>query len=301
MKRQLDAAVANRGRSPRPGLRREASRQVNTSNHYTSQPLTAERVAALDRAKMLAFYKQRFANAADFTFFMVGAFKIDEALPLLARYVGGAAVDRHAPSAFKDVGIRFPDRRSSAHGARRDASRAAQTVISFFADPPLDAVEQEKRRSRRRRCSRPCCATSLREDLGQTYTVSVGLAQSPPQRGGGYIGVNFGAAPENIGAMTDRVLQEVQRLQAEGPSADLVAKAREGARRDYETALKQNAYWMRRLQTMHLLGRDPGDIITRSQRIDGVTPAVLQEVFKKYFPLDRYTVVTLVPEPSTQQ
>ena len=53
--------------------------------------------------------------------------------------------------------------------------------------------------------------TALREDLGQTYTVSVGLAQSPPERGNGYIGVQFGAAPENIGTMTDRVLKEVQK------------------------------------------------------------------------------------------
>jgi zinc protease len=139
---------------------------------------------------------------------------------------------------------------------------------------------------------------SLREDLGQTYTVSVGLDQSPPQRGDGYVAVNFGAAPENIEAMTERVLQAVKKLQAEGPSADLVSKAKEGAKRDYETALKQNAYWMRRLQTIHLLGGSPTDIITRAQRIEAVTPAAVQDVFKKYFPLDRYTVVTLVPEKS---
>jgi hypothetical protein len=27
-----------------------------------------------------------------------------------------------------------------------------------------------------------------------------------------------------------------------------------------------------------------------------VTPAILQDTFKKYFPMNRYTVVTLVPE-----
>ena len=53
---------------------------------------------------------------------------------------------------------------------------------------------------------------------------------------------------------------------------------------------------MRRLQTVHLLGRNPSDIITRTARIDAVTPAAVQDVFKKYFPMDRYTVVTLVPE-----
>src|SRR5262245_48765510 len=137
---------------------------------------------------------------------------------------------------------------------------------------------------------------SLREDLGQTYTVSVGLDQSPPQRGYGSVGVSFGAAPENIEAMADRVLAEVRKLQSEGPSADLLAKAKEGARRDYETALQQNAYWMRRLQTIHMLGGNPSDIPTRARRIDALTPAAVQEAFKKYFPMDRYTIVTLMPE-----
>ena len=49
-----------------------------------------------------------------------------------------------------------------------------------------------------------------------------------------------------------------------------------------------------------MLGRDPGDILTRNKRIDAVTPQVLQEVFKKYFPADRSTVVTLVPAPTQQ-
>ena len=80
------------------------------------------------------------------------------------------------------------------------------------------------------------------------------------------------------------------------PSADLVAKAKEGARRDYETLLKQNSYWMGRLQRIHLIGGNPSDVITRNQRIDSLTPAVIQDSFKKYFPMDRYTVVTLIPE-----
>jgi len=268
--------------------------EINTSGHCMSKPMTTDQVAQLDRAKMEAFYKSRFANAADFTFFMVGAVKIDQALPLLQKYVGSLPSTGSKTSQFKDVGARFP---TGVQKARVEKGREprSQTAISFAADPSFDPMEQE----------RVIAATavletvlrdSLREDLGQTYTVSVGLDQSPPQRGDGYIGVNFGAAPENIDAMTDRVLQEVKKLQTDGPSADLVSKAKEGAKRDYETALKQNAYWMRRLQSVHLLGGNPSDIITRTARIDAVTPAAVQDVFKKYFPMDRYTVVTLMPE-----
>jgi zinc protease len=136
----------------------------------------------------------------------------------------------------------------------------------------------------------------LREDLSQTYTVSVGLEQRLPQRGFGNVEVSFAAAPENIQGMTDRVFAAVKKLQQEGPSADLTARAKETARRGYEESLKQNAYWMGRLQTIHMLGRDPSEVLTRPARIDALTPQVLQEAFKKYFPLDRYTVVTLVPE-----
>jgi zinc protease len=136
----------------------------------------------------------------------------------------------------------------------------------------------------------------LREDLGQTYSVSVGLSQSLPQRGYGYVQVSFGAAPENVEAMSQRVLAEVRRLQEEGPSGDLTARAKESARREYETALKQNGYWLRRLQTIHLLGRDPREILTRVERIDSLTPALVRETLRSFFPVDRHTIVTLVPE-----
>jgi predicted Zn-dependent peptidase len=49
-----------------------------------------------------------------------------------------------------------------------------------------------------------------------------------------------------------------------------------------------------------MLGRDPAEILTRTQRIDAITPQVLKDVFNKYFPADRSTVVTLVPS-ATQQ
>src|SRR4030095_4562792 len=87
MKRQLEASVANRGRSPGQVFAEKLS-EINLSNHYTSQHRTADRIATIDKQKMLSFYRQRFSNAADFQFFMVGAFTVDSVLPLLARYVG---------------------------------------------------------------------------------------------------------------------------------------------------------------------------------------------------------------------
>ena len=135
----------------------------------------------------------------------------------------------------------------------------------------------------------------LREELGQTYTVSAGLSQSLPQRGGGYVQINFGASPENIDKMTARVLQEVERMQKEGPSEDLVNRAKETAKRNYETQLRTNGYWLGRFQAVTMWKQDPLIIGRRVERINALTPALVQDAFKKYFPAERKTIVTLMP------
>jgi zinc protease len=295
MKRQLEAAVANRGQAPGQvyGERLDA---INTSNHYTSQPLTAEVVASLDAAKMLAFYKARFGNAADFTMFMVGAFQVDQALPLLARYVGSLPSTGAKTAQFKDLGIKFPGQ-IVRETVRKGREPVARTVMSFFADLPPDALEQEKAQAATF-VFETTLREVLREDLGQTYTVSVGLAQSYPQRGAGHVQVSFNADPANIDGMVDRVIDEMKKLQERGPAAPLVDKAKESARRAYEESLKENGYWLGRMQRVHMIGADPKEIITRDDRIKWITPEAVQDELKKLFPMNRYTVVTLKPETS---
>jgi zinc protease len=95
--------------------------------------------------------------------------------------------------------------------------------------------------------------------------------------------------------MIARVLEELEQLRQNGPTLDLTTRAKEAARRAHETAMRQNGYWTRNLQAAHFLGYDPGELLERSKRIAAVTPAALDDAFGRYFPFDRYTVVTLVP------
>jgi len=293
IKRQLQAAVVNRSSSPAAVFNDKVA-EVNTMKHYTSQPLTVERIASLDRAAMVSFYKARFANAADFTFFMVGTFKTDEVLPLLTRYIASLPSTGKAISRYKDLGVTFPSANERVK-VEKGREPKSDTVISFFADPPLEENEQTRVEAATE-VLEIALRDILREELGETYGVSVALAQQLPQRGAGHIEIRFSGAPDNAEKMTARVLTEVARLQKEGPSEDLTTRAKETARRAHETALRQNNYWLGRLQSAKLLGRDPMLILSRLQRIDAVTPAVVQETFRKYFPAERTTILTLMPE-----
>jgi zinc protease len=292
MKRRLETAVSNRGQAPLQVFT-ERLAEINMSNHYTAVPPTPERINALDREKIVGFFKQRFTNAADFAFVMVGAFKVDEATQLLAQYVGSLPSTGARTSQFKDVSIHFPtaEQRVVVEKGQEPTSR---TVISFFADPPPDSVEQENV-NLATVVVEGALREILRESLGQTYSVSVKLSQLLPQRGAGHISVSFAAAPENLDGMTERVLQEIKRLQREGPSADSVERAKQVARRADETSLKQNAHWMSQLMAARMRGTDPAAILQRPERIERVTAQTVQQAIQRYFPFDRFTQVSLVP------
>ena len=293
LKRRIASALENQAQNP-GFVFNERVDQVNTSNHYTAKSLTAADVQQLDLEAMTRFYRERFSNAADFTYFIVGAFTVDEITPMLERWVATLPSTGKRTSAFRDMGIRFPEKIVSEE-VRKGREPRGQTVISFFADTKLEEYEMHRARS----------AASLlgirlrdilREELGGTYGVSVSYDNSLPQPGYGAMVVQFGSDPANIEKLTGEVVKEVERLKVEGPSAEDVKRVQELERRDLETAMKQNAFWMGSLQTVHMLGWDPASITRRQERIEKLTPGVLHEMFKKYFPADRKTVVTLKPE-----
>jgi zinc protease len=293
LKRRLGGALQNRAEDPRAVFGEKVD-QVNTSNHYSARDLKPEDVATLNLDTMKSFYGARFANAADFTYFFVGAFKEDDITPLLEKWVASLPSTGKKTSAARDMGVRFPSSVVKEE-VKKGKEPASQTVLSFFADPGFDEFEMHRARA----------AASvlnirlreiLREELGGTYGVSVGFTNSPPIKGYGMMQIQFGSSPENQDKLVNAALTEIERLKKEGPSADDVAKVKELERRDLETNARQNSYWLGSMQTVHMYGWDPAGIARRDQRTERLTQENIQQMFQKYFPTDRYTLVTLKPE-----
>jgi zinc protease len=80
MRRQLETTLANQEQNPAFAYS-ERLGAINTSNHYTARNPTLEDVKTLDPEKTMRFYQDRFANAANFTFFFVGAFTEEAITP----------------------------------------------------------------------------------------------------------------------------------------------------------------------------------------------------------------------------
>ena len=96
--------------------------------------------------------------------------------------------------------------------------------------------------------------------------------------------------------MVAATLAEIRKLRETGPSTSDVQKDQEIERRELEVALQQNGTWTGSILSCLQLGIDPRRIAHRRERIDLLTRENLRETFRKYFPLDRRSVVTLLPE-----
>jgi zinc protease len=293
LKRRLGAMLENQAQNPK-AVFAEKVQLVNTSNHYSARMITSKDLTSLHLEPMRRFYRERYGNAADFTYFFVGAFKVEELTPLVAQWIGGLPSTGKKSAAFRDMGVRFPTS-VVRETVTKGKDPASQTVISFFADAGQDEFEMHRLRAAGNVLSIRL-REILREELGGTYGVSVGYESSLPLPGYGAVVVQFGSAPENVEKLQKAVFDEVGRLKANGPTADDVAKVKEMEKRDLETNARQNPYWIGSLQTVHSFGWDPMSILRRPQRADTLTPEMLHAIFKKYFPMDRYTVVTLKPE-----
>lgn len=297
MQRSFHDFLLERGNDPE-SVFGDTVAAVTTGGFYMSRTATPAELNAIRLEDALAFHRRRFANAADFTFFMVGAFQVDSVTPLLERYVASLPSTGRLTSDFVARGPRFP---SGVHRVivRRGTEPKSSTQITFFVNDGLEELDLHRARS---------CASiltehlrqSLREMLGGTYSATASSWYSEPLPGYASMSIQFGCAPDRADSMVAATLAEVRKLRDGGPSDTDLQREQEIQRRALETSLRENGYWLGALETVSRLGWDPRRIARRRERIDLLTATDLKETFRKYFPLDRYTVVTLLPEATTE-
>ncbi|HEY0898427.1 MAG TPA: insulinase family protein, partial [Sphingobacteriaceae bacterium] len=100
---ELKTILAGRPSQP-TAVYQDTVAAVMSSYHKRGMTPTVADLGEINLDRAYAFYKDRFADASDFTFFFVGNFKVDEIKPLLETYLGGLpSINRK--ETYKDLGI----------------------------------------------------------------------------------------------------------------------------------------------------------------------------------------------------
>lgn len=268
---------------------------VNEGGLYLDRVPTVAQVEAVTLDQVLAFHKQRFRNAADFTFALAGNFKVDAIVPLLARYLGSLPSRGKPTSHFARKFPRYPTGNRSVQVRKGLEPKSSTRITYFTTGAPIEELDMHRARA---------CASiltdhlrqTLRELMGGTYSAGASYSNLAPVPGYSTMSVAFGSDPARVDTLVQVALSEVEKLREEGPSAADLQKDQEIERRELDVALQQNGVWTGSILTSLQLGIDPRRIAHRRERIDLLTTENLRDTFRKYFPANRRTVISLLPE-----
>ena len=300
-------SLQNRDASPAVAFN-DAINRIMTQDALRSRPVTVETLDHTDLDASLAFYQDRFADVSDFTFIFVGNIDLPTMRPLVERYLGGLPSTNRVET-WRDLGTR-PPRGVIEETVRKGLEPQSQTRLFFTGSLDYGDRSQRLGITAMTGVLRTRLREVLREELGGTYSVTVGSTFSWRPEGQYRLSITFGSDPERADELLEAVYGEIERLKGSPPTEDEVNDVREAQRRTWETDQESNSWWLNVLdgRYRYLLdqsdGRYPsGDVLletlpTYGAALEALTPAGIQELAFRYFDLDNRVRVTLLPEES---
>lgn len=267
---------------------------VMSGYHYRRQPLTAARLDCVSLDKTYAIYKERFANAGDFTFVFIGSIDTVTFIPLIERYLGSLPATGQKEVA-KDLGIRVPEGRISKI-VYKGKDNKAQVKLYYSGDytfnvanntqlAALGAVLQYRMTER------------IRELEGGAYTPNAGVTYSKLPRSRYLIAIEFTCAPESAEKMIEAANNEISKIKTGGVLQDDIDKFKAEQLRSREIQLKTNGLWLGWL-TYVLQNKEPyTGVLYLKERLNAVTPGSVQQAAQQFINDRNYIRLLLMPQP----
>ena len=270
----------------------EALNSARYQDHPRRRMATAATVDQWNLDKSLAFYKDRFADASDFTFYFVGSF--DEAMmkPLVERYLG-ALPSLKRKETWKDIGLKGPTGIVEKR-VEKGIEPKSRTAIVFSGPFDYNQTQRVAIRAMSEILGNRLLEV-IREELGGTYGISAspGYQKYPKQEYS--ISINFGSSPDRTDDLIKRVFEEIEKFKANGPTEKQLNDEKEALIREFETNSTQNAYLLNQIIGRYSTGEDPAGVWMVTDYYRKLDAATVQEAAKKYLDTKNFVKVTLFP------
>lgn len=266
---------------------------VLTSHSPKRQPLKPESIDKVNLDRAFEIYKNRFADASDFVFTIVGAFKPETIKPLIEKYLGSLpSSDRDDTFSHPNI---FPPKgriEKVIYKGLEPKSRVTLVSSGEYDYNPENNVQIEALQE----ILQIKLIESLREEESGVYGVSVSEGTDKFPTGHYRFSIGFGCAPENVDKLIKRAQEEINKIKTNGADQKDIEKFVAETQRKTETALKTNGFWLDYLDDNTFLGDDLNEIFEQDRLLKSVTVASTKAAAQKYFNDDNFIKVVLMPE-----
>lgn len=255
-------------------------------------PASREDVQEISKERALEIFKDRFADASNFTFTIVGAFTEEEILPHIEKYLA-ALPNLKRDETARELGIVEPD-----HGfekiVHKGKEEKAQVRLSYYGDYEysesenlnLDALESVLTIKLIER---------LREDESGVYGTGARASYSKPS--GRYsFHIGFGTSVDKYESLILSALDEIRKVKENGPTQTDIEKFQIEQKRQLEVDKRDNGFWLGQIHGSLVNGEDPTYITRYLGDLEKVSVESVKEVANKYLKEEKLFKFILLPD-----
>jgi zinc protease len=245
----------------------------------------------LDKAYQI--YKERFADAANFTFVFAGKLNVREMTDLAEKYLG-TLPSTYQHEQAKDTKDYIAD------GIIKKtvyAGTDSKAVVTLFIWGMYDFTSQNNTQfNGLREVLRIKLLERLRLQESGIYSanVNVQVSKMPEQRYN--FAINFTCAPEHVDLLIADALDEVNKIKNNGPEEVDIEKYKSGYSHNLETQLKSNAFWLTYITAQYENQFDINEVLNYKGMLEKVTKASLKDFAARYLSGNNFAQVVLMPE-----
>ncbi len=269
-------------------------------NDIRHAPMTLDYVSKMNPEAAEKIYRQRFSNPADFIVSIVGDFDEDKLIEICSYYFGSMKTTAEREET-KYIYYNFP-KGKTAEKVKKGLEEKAEVFIALGGDLPVSSGVEETFEDRELMTQLSNLMDIrlrevIREDKSGSYNVWVnGNVDGYPERYYRFT-VDFGCEPGRAQELTDEIIVQLEKMKTEEISQDYIDKLQETYRRNIETSLRNNNWWMSRIKAELVYTYEPLWFTSEYERIiEKITAENLQALAKKYFDSNNYVSVFLLPE-----
>ena len=243
-KQRTKASLANQEADPMTAFS-DTLQHIMYGNHPLATRLKADMIDQIDYNRVMEMYKDRFKEAGDFTFMLVGNINLEEAKPLIETYLGGLPTINRKEN-FQDLKL---NRREGTHKNvfEKQMATPKATVISVISGNCEHNLKNNLLMTMLSQTMDMVYTETIREKEGATYGVgAVGQLSKYPKEEA-IFQIYFDTDPAKREKMEQLVMAELQKVAQEGPRPEHLAKVKEFLLKKHVENAKENSYWLGQL------------------------------------------------------
>jgi len=270
--------------------------KVMGSNHSPRTILwNAETVNQLNMKKTLKIYKERFKNAADFTFIFVGNIDPDDekTQKMICTYLGGLKTDPQRET-WKDNDVRAPQGVVKNYFERAMQTTTASNRIQYTSyDIPYTLTNELNVEIIGRILDRRYLE-SIREREGGSYGVGTYASIQALPVSKAFLLMQFDTDPDKQERLMQIIHKEVQTILDNGPLAEDVKKDKESMLKDFKENLEKNDWWIEALEQYYKFGTNL--VRDYETTVNGISAESIQTTLQKLVGSGNMFEVVMLPK-----